>query len=478
MNSNLLFIKLCKNTKEPIKKVLISNKKNALPLEKVNINLYNVGLHAGHNNLIVLDIDKKNDGIEEFQKYIDMYDEPQTVKQKSPNGGYHLIFNAVSTEYTTEENYLISLLKNKAGYRKGKGIDIRINNGYVVCEPSTIDDKEYKFIRHYKDNKILNIPVYLLNWLLEFDKPYERNELYLIMTRKELKKIVEMLSKPEYYNNEWFKITSCFKNLINEYTNFTEDEIKEIWDKWSKQGEKYNKKKNFKIFDEAKTLNIDFNYYIKLFNVELKKENKKELPSYETIKPYTPLIEMNNNIKVIKMNNEYIYDKNYKLEQVKPEYFKEYDTLIIESGTGTGKTSNTAKHIKKLMNEEANEYKVLSIISRKTLAEQHIDSFNKEGIILKNYQDIGLNYDDDNTVICINSILKYQFYKPEFFKNYIVYIDEVNTFTRHLTHNDTLNNVLKKVYVVLNRIINNCHKLICTEAIISDNVFNLLSLKC
>ena len=40
-----------------------------------------------------------------------------------------------------------------------------------------------------------------------------------------------MLSKPEYYNNEWFKITSCFKNLINEYTNFTEDEINEIWDK-------------------------------------------------------------------------------------------------------------------------------------------------------------------------------------------------------------------------------------------------------
>ena len=129
----------------------------------------------------------------------------------------------------------------------------------------------------------------------------------------------------------------------------TEDEKQEIWDKWSKQGEKYNKKKNFKIFDEAKTLNIDFNYYIKLFNVELKKENKKELPYYETIKPYTPLIEMNNNIKVIKMNNEYIYDENYKLEQVKPEYFLEYDTLIIESGTGTGKTTNVGKHIKSLI---------------------------------------------------------------------------------------------------------------------------------
>ena len=73
MNSNLLFIKLCKNTKEPIKKVSISNKKNALPLEKVNINLYNVGLHAGHNNLIILDIDKKkrrNKRISKIYRYI------------------------------------------------------------------------------------------------------------------------------------------------------------------------------------------------------------------------------------------------------------------------------------------------------------------------------------------------------------------------------------------------------------------------
>jgi hypothetical protein len=91
------------------------------------------------------------------------------------------------------------------------------------------------------------------------------------------------------------------------------------------------------------------------------------------------------------------------------------------------------------------------------------------------YQADKKNIEDDHIVICLNSLLMYSRYKPEFFKNYIVYIDEINTFTRHLTHNATLNSNLKLVYITLMKIINNCHKLIGSEAIISDNVFNLLS---
>ena len=88
------------------------------------------------------------------------------------------------------------------------------------------------------------------------------------------------------------------------------------------------------------------------------------------------------------------------------------------------------------------------------------------------YKDETADIEDDNIVICINSILKYSNYKPEFFNNYIVYIDEINSFTRHLTHNNLLNSKLKLIYITLMKIINNCHKLILTEAIISDNVFN------
>lgn len=91
------------------------------------------------------------------------------------------------------------------------------------------------------------------------------------------------------------------------------------------------------------------------------------------------------------------------------------------------------------------------------------------------YKDEKTDIEDDNTVICINSILKYSNYKPEFFNNYIVYIDEINTFTRHLTHNSLLSSKLKLIYITLIKMINNCHKLLLTEALISDNVFNFCS---
>ena len=38
------------------------------------------------------------------------------------------------------------------------------------------------------------------------------------------------------------------------------------------------------------------------------------------------------------MNNKYIFDANYKGEQMTTEMFNNYDTIIIQSTTGTGKT--------------------------------------------------------------------------------------------------------------------------------------------
>ena len=42
-----------------------------------------------------------------------------------------------------------------------------------------------------------------------------------------------------------------------------------------------------------------------------------------------------------------------------------------------------------------------------------------------------VDIEDNNLVICINSILRYHKYEAEFFNNYVVYIDEINIFTRH-----------------------------------------------
>ena len=62
----------------------------------------------------------------------------------------------------------------------------------------------------------------------------------------------------------------------------------------------------------------------------------------------------------------------------------------------------------------------------------------------------------------------------EEFQKYIVFIDEINSFIEHITHNSTLHHNLKRIYSLLMRIIKNAHKVIVADALISDNVFNFL----
>ena len=86
--------------------------------------------------------------------------------------------------------------------------------------------------------------------------------------------------------------------------------------------------------------------------------------------------------------------------------------------------------MKKKKEEIKEVNKVLSIVSRVSLASQHIESFNEHGINMLSYLD-DVDIEDNNIVICINSILRYHKYEAEFFNNYVVYIDEINIFTRH-----------------------------------------------
>ena len=167
--TELLFFKLSINSKIPIKNEKFSDERNLKKISEINTRFYNVGLACEANNLLVLDIDGKNEGLEEWADYVAQNDEPLTVKQTTPNNGFHNIFNETNEKYTEEENVLIKRLLNKAGYRN-KGSDIRKGNGYIVCEPSIINHKKYEFIRHYKDHEILNMTLSLIKWLLEKEK--------------------------------------------------------------------------------------------------------------------------------------------------------------------------------------------------------------------------------------------------------------------------------------------------------------------
>ena len=50
--------------------------------------------------------------------------------------------------------------------------------------------------------------------------------------------------------------------------------------------------------------------------------------------------------------------------------------------------------------------------------------------------------------------------------NYIIYIDEIDSFLKTVTHNDTLNHKLKPIYAQLCKMIKNAHKVIVSDAVI------------
>ena len=56
---------------------------------------------------------------------------------------------------------------------------------------------------------------------------------------------------------------------------------------------------------------------------------------------------------------------------------------------------------------------------------------------------------------------------------YLVFIDEINSFLQ-LTHNKTLNTNIRQIFNLLMRIIKNAQKVIVSDNLITDNVFELL----
>ena len=93
----------------------------------------------------MLDIDIKDNGLIEWNKYIDEYGEPLTYKVRTVSGGYHYYFKRSSTDDNKNE-LVFNYLTTKTKYR-GVGIDIRNNGGYVVAPPSIIDNVAYEIIK-------------------------------------------------------------------------------------------------------------------------------------------------------------------------------------------------------------------------------------------------------------------------------------------------------------------------------------------
>ena len=451
----LLKIPVIKGTKYPAIKQWNKTTNQQL---NINIDKYDIGITTGeHNNLIVLDIDIKDNGIEEINKYINQNGNINTLTVKTPSGGLHYYFLYNSLNIDT--NHLIKhSLTNKSKYRNC-GIDIRTNGGYIKAPPSP----NYNIIN---DIEPIEIPSNLILWLLEDNeripttKPtithninIPNKQIYKFNIQEtEIKAILGKLTK-EYYNkyNLWLLVLTICKNLNINY---------KIFDEWSKQDKtKYNKENNLKIWNNNKGV-IDINYLIKRINTE-QNINLKLIEKYKQTLTQEINLKM---FKILKMNKQYLEYDN--------ELFNFYDTIVIKSTTGTGKSTDTAKQIKAY--QPTNKDKFLSLVNLIKLSEQQIKTFEDEGVKIISYQTATkTELLNDNIICCINSLYN-KLNDIEDIENYIIYIDEISSFIDTLLFSDSLNTQLKQIYIKLMYIIKNCKKLIMSDAHINANVFMLI----
>jgi hypothetical protein len=202
----------------------------------------------------------------------------------------------------------------------------------------------------------------------------------------------------------------------------------------------------------------------------------------DKIKKYKKIsydISTNNNIDYIEYNHKYVYDASFNDVQYDYDIFEKYDSVILKACCGTGKTTAVAEHVKKYMVENVKKYmdanpgtKFLSIVDRESLADQHAKSFSSLNI--EHYKTTKIEPCDASAlVLCINSLTKLSKLTKEDKNKYIVFIDEITSFL-NITHNSTLDKNIKVVYNMLTSIIKNAKKVIVGDAIVLDNVFEIL----
>jgi len=427
--------------------------------------LENYGILTGKDNQITavdLDTYKSTWGEnhlfkQEFQKEMDV--NFNTYSQKTTNGGLHYFFKYVP-ELTNINN-------------KEFEIDIKNEGGYIIGAGSKINGKEYTIVN---DTDILEMPERLKNWLLSNLYPkskscpkvahniknknatlgQNRNYEYDI-TKSKVGQIVKVLDKKFFTNyDDWLKFTTFMKAVGQ----------RDLWDDASKRYGKgsYNKEQNDNIWSGA---NANYECFYKL--IEDNEFLSESIIDHAKYKP-TPL-----NTRV---PSQVIYRRKLdvmkgvdKPDNVNPDtmplVIKDATNYVIKSDTGTGKTTLFKNHIKKT------GFKFISIVSRRSLAEEQYSDLCKAGITCVHYSKNPRVFEGDNVITTIDSIMKcYSLAKN--IEEYVIFIDEFNSVVEYILSADaTIAKVREPVVRFLIGCLTRCKQFIGVDADISDLVFKL-----
>lgn len=480
-NYKMMITKDYKNREEKIVKCFYNFKdyKSGEKFYKEEKNLYEILYNEKRK--VYFDIDNIEYKKEEFEKWInnliEILNDELKIETKMED---YLIF--VDNREVIKSCH-ITMRKYSMHYLKQKNLNMVLKEKYKIKTDTSIYSKNqfFRFLNHSKldKNKILinykkckvKFKEMLINETekteeLEYEKyiknktiskkkalknvsKYEVNSdnIYLI-NKTDVKKMLNDLEDKYLYDYDlWIKITTIMKY----------HKLKEIWTEWSKKSVKYNEIRNEETWN-CVNLKMDINWIVWILRMNEKK--------YEYIKYYEKIDEEYENENMVIINKEKI---EYDIELL-----KEYDVIISRSDAGTGKSTLSSNIVKNIKDRD-NNVKMMSIITNKSLINQHKKTFEKSaGIKLLNYEKDN-NLIGNDFIICINSLLKINEISDKELNNYVIFIDEIDSFMYNLTHNSKLNDILREMMALLMRILKNCKKLICCSVHIKKNLEILLS---
>ncbi len=140
------------------KRVLIPNWQNKKETVIPNYLTPNIGILTGKNsNLLVLDIDVKDNGIQLWNELYTHNTQFKTPTVKTPSGGLHFYFK-YNSNIPTMNRILVD--------NKKIGWDIKSNKSIIVAPPSIYLNKRYKWIISLNECKPITMPKWLEYFIL------------------------------------------------------------------------------------------------------------------------------------------------------------------------------------------------------------------------------------------------------------------------------------------------------------------------
>jgi len=478
----------------------INNKKKIIQPLKSNIDMNNfsydyINIHYNGyllktgtilndgNYLVGLDIDKKEDVIDNENEKLNVYNgmtkweeilkdnnindklDIDTPIQKTGNDGLHYLFKVNKKDY--------SLLKTLNGLyidNKKYTIDFKAKNQCLIVEPTKYYDnkvlKEYLWVKSPKDQEIKYMPLFVFDMLTNSKAPKKEKKtnlnIVLETNEEELLYINDLLNNlnPDRFDdgNNWRLMARLFNNLNLSI---------ELFDEYSKTSKKYNIKylQNLSIKDDLNNHKLICAKYTNL----IQKMNISKI-NYDI------------NYDIININDRYLIDNktNYNIDQndltkkinlwMTNEKIK---SLNIKSPYDTGKT----QILKSIINYY-NPKKILFVSYRKTLTYDVRAKF--ASLNFKSYLTEDLN--SDRLIIQIESLHKLRNLDDTFIsddcdmiKNYdLIIIDEVESILNQFS-SSTLRDVKKETFQLFDDLLFAADKIITLDGDMNIRTYDFIA---